>query len=128
MKTEKLEWAVYLERLRQHEFDACSLLWTMQPRNDPYQIWHSSSADGGSNFIQYNNPEVDALLEKARGEFDDATALPMYHRFSEILAQQQPYTLLFNRYNLSVASKKLGGLRSTPFDIFRLEELYFSPP
>lgn len=124
VKTARLEWAVFTERLRQHEFDACSLLWQVEPRTDPYQIWHSSAAAGGSNFIAFANREADELLVAARAEFDEEKRTAMYRRFSEILHEQEPYTLLFNRYNLSLVSKQFGGLYSTPYGILRLDEIY----
>lgn len=131
LKTQRLEWAVFTERLRQHQFDACSLLWQIQPRHDPYQIWHSSEAQGGSNFISYNNPQVDQLLVSARKEFNETKRVQMYHRLTEILYNEQPYTLLFHRYNLSLVSKRVGGVYSTPYGIFRFEDLYLrekAPP
>jgi len=124
VKSARLEWAVYTERLRKHEFDACSLLWQMAPRSDPYQVWHSSGINGGSNFISFVNPELDRILENARGEFDEGKRLAMYGRFNQILREQQPYTLLFNRYNLTMVSKKFGGIISTPYGIVSYADLY----
>src|SRR5690606_8249921 len=31
MKLSQLDWAVFMERLRRHEFQACSLLWQLRP-------------------------------------------------------------------------------------------------
>ncbi len=124
VQTSRLEWAVFMERLRKHEFDACSLLWQLYPRSDPYQIWHSSEIGGGSNYISFSNPEVDKLLESARGEFDEGRRLAAYHRFAEILHEEQPYTMLFNRSNLSLVSKAFGGIYSTPYGLFRYDEMH----
>ncbi len=118
MTAARSEWAVYTERLRKHDFDACSLIWTIEPRNDPFQVWHSSAIAGGSNFISYQNAEVDQLLERARGEFDDGRRAALYHQFNRILHQEQPYTFLFKRYNLSMVAKDVGGIVSTPYGIF----------
>jgi peptide/nickel transport system substrate-binding protein len=124
MQTSRLEWAVFTERVRRHEFDACSLLWQLYPRGDPYQIWHSGEAAGGSNFINFRNAEVDRILVQAREEFDEAKRMALYHRFSEILHEEEPYTMLFYRYNLSLVSKKFGGVYSTPYGLLRLDEFY----
>jgi peptide/nickel transport system substrate-binding protein len=120
----RLEWAVFTERLRKHEFDACSLLWQMDPRSDPYQIWHSSAVDGGSNYIGFKSVALDALLEQARAELDPGKRAALYRQLSVVLRDEQPYTLLFNRYNLSLVSKTLGGIRSTPYGILAYGELY----
>ncbi|MCK5689708.1 hypothetical protein KAI87_10585, partial [Myxococcota bacterium] len=124
VKVTYLEWAVYMERLRKHEFDACSLLWRLYPRNDPYQIWHSSEIGGGSNFISFNNAEADKLLEDARTIYDEEKRTQLYHRFSQILHEEQPYTLLFNRNHLSFISRKFGGLFSSARGLIRYEEIY----
>lgn len=125
VETARLEWAVFSERLRRHEFDACSLLWHLYPRHDPYQVWHSTSIAGGSNFISFRGGEVDTLLEQARTEFDDNKRNALYQRFSQILHDEQPYTLLFNRNNLSLVAKGLGGIYTTPYGIFRYEDFYW---
>jgi peptide/nickel transport system substrate-binding protein len=122
--TARVEWAVYTERLRKHEFDACSLLWQMEPRNDPYQVWHSSEVNGGSNFISFRNQEADSLIENARGEFDPKKRLALYRRFNRILHEEQPYTMLFNRYNLTIVSKKFSGIVSTPYGILSYADFF----
>ena len=124
VKTARIEWAVYTERLRRHEFDACSLLWQMTPRNDPYQVWHSSEINGGSNYVSFRNSEADNLIESSRHEFDDEKRLKLYRRFNAILHEEQPYTMLFNRYNLSLVSKKFGGIVSTPYGVLNYSEFY----
>jgi peptide/nickel transport system substrate-binding protein len=45
MKIQVFEWAVYIQRLEQKDFDVCLLAWTTGYEADPYQIWHSSQAD-----------------------------------------------------------------------------------
>ncbi len=122
--TTRVEWAVYTERLRRHEFDACALLWEFTPRNDPIQVWHSREIDGGSNFVAFRNAEADRLLEEARRELDDARRIELYHRFNRILHQEQPYTFLFNRNNLSLVSRRLGGIVSTPYGVLSYGDLY----
>jgi peptide/nickel transport system substrate-binding protein len=118
VKTAKLDWAVFTERLQKHDFDACSLLWTLDPRSDPFQVWHSSSAAGGSNFVSFKSGEADTLLEQARATLDPEKRAVLYRRLAAVLYIEQPYTLLFHRYNLSLVSKAFGGVRSTPYGIF----------
>ena len=59
MTERRLEFTVLVETLRDKQFDAISMAWVSDLVSDPYQLWHSSSADNrGSNFISDNNPEV----------------------------------------------------------------------
>jgi peptide/nickel transport system substrate-binding protein len=120
----RVEWAVYMERLRSHDFDACSLVWKIPPRSDPYQIWHSSEVNVGSNFVSFTNSESDRILEAARTEFDDAKRSALYRRFNRILHREQPYTMLFNRYNLSLVSRRFGGIAPTPYGVFDYANFY----
>ena len=110
---QKVEWAAYSKRLREHEFDACTLIWSGDARGDPTQIWHSKSIDGGSNYISFRNGDVDRLLEKARVTFDADERNKMYRRFGAILHDEQPYTFLYVRPRLSLVSKKLHGVKET---------------
>lgn len=101
MSIEPYEWTVYIEKLNQRDFEACMLGWTGTLDNDPFQIWHSSSFEKrGSNFIGYNNPQVDRLIVEARVEFDADKRNALYHRMHEILFDEQPYTFLFTGSSL----------------------------
>lgn len=108
----KVEWPLYTQMLRNHDFDICSLLWgSSDVVGDPYQIWHSSQASEGSNFISYKNPEVDALIEQARGEMDAEKRGELYRKFGRILYEENPYTFLYNRPSLDVIRKNVRGVR-----------------
>jgi len=62
--TERLiEFNVMQENLKDHRFDAFAQGWTLDLYEDPYQIWHSSSASNrGSNFISFKNAELPQRL------------------------------------------------------------------
>ncbi|MGI9014747.1 MAG: ABC transporter substrate-binding protein [Phycisphaerales bacterium] len=90
-----LEWSVFVERLNERQFDCVSLLWTGSPEGDPYQIWHSSQIEGrGSNFTAFNNAEADRIIEQARETIDYDERMKLWHRFHQILHEEQPYTFL----------------------------------
>ena len=99
-----LEWAVFLERLDKHEFDACIGGWVSGvTEGDMFQIWHSeSSVVGGSNYVSFKNPRVDQLIETIRGEFDFRKRLVMYQEIQRIINDEQPYNFL-------VAEKRVCG-------------------
>ena len=48
----------------------------------------------------------------------------MYWRWQELIHEEQPYTFLFNRYNLSLVSRQFGGMVSTPYGIFTYGDFY----
>lgn len=111
---QRVEWSSYTRRLRDHEFDACTLLWgSSTPRGDPTQIWHSSSIDGGSNYIGFQNDRVDEILEKARVIFEPEKRNELYREFGEILYEEQPYTFLYVRPRLSLVHERVKGVRES---------------
>ncbi|RMG17512.1 MAG: hypothetical protein D6729_08735 [Deltaproteobacteria bacterium] len=113
MAIQKVEWAAFTKRLREKEFDACTLLWGGGPRGDPTQIWHSSSIEGGSNYVSFSNPEADRLMEEARVTFDPEKRNALYREFGKILYEEQPYTWLYVRPRLELLHKRIKGARSS---------------
>lgn len=113
MDVQTVEWSGFIKRLTKHEFDATTLLWVASARQDPMQIWHSKSRDGGSNYVDFNNPEVDQIITDARVTFDADQRRVLYRRFGAILHAEQPYTLLWVRPRLTLLSKRLKGMRES---------------
>lgn len=93
-----LEWSVYLDKTKKHEFDATLAAWqlgVLPP--DEYQIWHSSQAQGeGSNYISFINAESDKILEDFRTEFDEAKRIEMLKKWQKLIYDEQPYTFLWS--------------------------------
>ena len=52
-------------------------------------------ANRGFNFCSFKNAEADRIIEAARKEFNEAKRVKMYHRFHEIIHEEQPYTFMF---------------------------------
>ncbi len=99
MNIKLLEWNTFITKLDESQFDAVVLAWSGGSVDlDPKQIWHSASAvKGGSNFIGYKNPEVDRLIDQARGEMDKQKRLPLLREVYRKIAEDAPYTFMFNR-------------------------------
>jgi len=92
----QLEWSVYVENLRDRQFDCVMLLWIGGLQSDPYQIWHSDNiGNRGSNYVGFRNAEADSLIIAARFEMDAEKRDAMYWRFQEILHDEQPYTFMY---------------------------------
>jgi len=112
-----MEWASLLDRVDKREFDAILMGWYMTPDPDPYQVWHSSQADSGSNYIGFINEESDRIIEEAREEFDRDKRIALYHRFQEILYEEQPYLFLLAPKALAAGDKRIYGIRTYPFGL-----------
>lgn len=104
---ELYEWSVFLKNfINTKHFDACILGWGLSVDPDAYEIWHSSQIEKGFNFISYQNPEVDRLLEMGRKEYDLEKRKKVYWRIHELLAEDQPYTFLYVPLGISALRKK----------------------
>lgn len=111
MDIRTMEWAAFVQHLNARKFDAVSLAWSGSFDEDPYQIWHSSQAEKGSNFIGFTNGEADQIMEQARQVFDKEKRIPMYRRFHEILHDEQPYTFLYSGPALIARDKRFENVK-----------------
>lgn len=112
----QLDWTIFLNDVKNHQFDAVVLGWQM-PTADPdaYQVWHSSqAANKGSNAISYKNARVDQILEEYRREFDAQKRIQLYKEFQEILHDEQPYTFLHVRKTVSAVHRRFEGVEVFP--------------
>ncbi len=119
VKIRILEWAAFInDFISKRRFEAVILGWTIPLDPDAYDVWHSSkTAPEELNFISYKNPEVDALLEKARSTFDQKLRKKYYDRFQEILVEDQPYTFLYVPDELVIISKRFRGIEPAPIGL-----------
>ena len=115
MTERTIDFNVMTDSLQDHQFDATTAGWTSGLVTDPYQIWHSSSSKNrGSNYVSFNNPEADRLIEQARLEFDDEKRKQIYWRFQEIIHEEQPYTFLFYGQEAAAYSKRFQNTNFVP--------------
>jgi microcin C transport system substrate-binding protein len=125
MELKFMEWNSFIKTLDTGNFDSLALRWVGGDIDwDPKQIWHSSSAvAGGSNFINYQNPEVDKLIDEAREIMEKKPRIEKLRKAFEIIANDAPYVFLFNDKYLHYAiSKRVG----QPGETFEYEAGYTS--
>jgi peptide/nickel transport system substrate-binding protein len=67
-------------------------------RSDPdeivFNLFHNTTAEKGFNFIGYNNPAYDAVVEKQRSELDPDARRLLVREAQTILAADQPNMML----------------------------------
>ncbi len=109
----ELDWTIFLNDVKNHQFDAVVLGWQMSTTEpDAYQVWHSSqAANKGSNAISYKNVRVDEILEQYRREFDAQKRIEMYKEFQQILHEEQPYTFLYVGKRVSAVHRRFKASR-----------------
>ncbi|MCS7297852.1 MAG: ABC transporter substrate-binding protein [Bacteroidia bacterium] len=91
-----LEWSVFLERTKKHDFDAYIGAWigSHNPQ-DLKQIWHTQSwTEGGSNYTGFGNERTDRIIEEIRQELNKEKRDSLYRLFHKIVYDEQPYIFL----------------------------------
>jgi peptide/nickel transport system substrate-binding protein len=98
LKLSALEFAQLIARTDDWKFDTILMGWSLVPHDDPYQIWDGSQATvkKSSNFIGYQNPAADKIIEAARLEYDDAKRSAMYNQLHQIIHDDYPVCFLLN--------------------------------
>ena len=107
-----IEWASFISRfIKTGDFDVVVLGWGLGLDPDQFSIWHSSqNAAGQFNFINYNNPVVDKLLEQGRTELNPEKRMKIYHEFAKVLLADSPIVYLSAGYGLSAIHKRVKGI------------------
>ncbi len=96
LEVKALDWALYLDELKKHKCQLFYQGWVKQPRpDDEKQIFHTSSANGGSNYMNFGNAETDAMIEQIRTEMDETKRNELYKKFQVIEHEQVPYIFLY---------------------------------
>jgi len=113
----RYEWAIFTRNLTSHSFDATTLGWAFGFEQDPYQVWHSSQAEKGSNFVGYKNKEVDRLIEEARVTLSKKKRDEIFKKIHRIIHKDQPYTFLFCTPNLVAVSRRFENVRAYPLGL-----------
>ncbi|RBY84120.1 ABC transporter substrate-binding protein [Blastococcus sp. TF02A-30] len=92
---ETLDFATWLDRQGQGDFDAFYLGWL--GNLDPaayYQEQHQT--DGPNNYQGYSNPEVDQLLQQGSTETDEDARKEIYDQAARIIVDDVSYLYLYN--------------------------------
>jgi peptide/nickel transport system substrate-binding protein len=112
MKYRPMEWSVMLQHLQDHDFDATSLgFGDPDVYTDPFEIWHSSQAKNGQNWVSFNDPAVDKLIEEGRREFDEGKRTTLWRALGREIHSQQPFMMLTVSPELEAVKKKFRGVK-----------------
>jgi peptide/nickel transport system substrate-binding protein len=75
---------------------------------DAYPIWHSTSSKlGGFNFVSYENPKVDNLIEKGNNTVNRDELGKIYKDIFKIITDDLPYLFLYIPDSISAVNKNI---------------------
>jgi ABC-type transport system substrate-binding protein len=114
MDIRSLEWGKYLGDLKQQKIQVFYGSWITDPRNDdPKQLWHTESRNGGSNYTGFGDSKTDQLIEKIGAELDDTKRNVMYHEWQQILHDEVPYIFLNNQKARNVVNNRFDNINAS---------------
>src|SRR2546421_3018941 len=102
------DWSILMKKLNERTFDAITLAWSTSVESDIYQMFHSSQIkDQGDDFMNYENKELDQVIDKARTTLDRDKRMALWHRAHQIIHEDQPYTFLVQRRNMGFMDQRI---------------------
>jgi peptide/nickel transport system substrate-binding protein len=101
--------ASILAGLREGTLEASLFNWTMGDLHDPSPS-STLRSDGGDNFFQYSNPEMDRLIDEGESIVDPEGRRLVYDRTQELFAEEVPALILHFNQSLVVFSNRMQGL------------------
>lgn len=123
LKLNAMEFASSLQAANRGDFETYLVAWS--GRVDPDgNIWTFSHSGGGQNDGKYSNPEVDRLLDEARGVTDPAARRALYAKVWEIALRQDRHRMyLWHRKNIVAHSTRLSGFVPVADGLIRPQDL-----
>lgn len=101
------EWTIFIEETKKHDFDLIIGGWVGDPINDdPIQIWHTKSYNGGSNYVGFGDRYSDALIDQLRTELDATKREALFYQFQQMVHDQIPYIFLYQPKNRLILNKR----------------------
>ncbi len=110
IKVQAFEWTVFLEEFVETDnFDAVVLAWGGGGINpDLHTIWHSSQTHHyEQNHVGYQSAAADELIMKIRSTYDEAEQVRLGHQLHRLIAEDQPYTFLYEPLKPQVFDKRI---------------------
>jgi ABC-type transport system substrate-binding protein len=93
------------------------------PDKNVHQFFHSK---GTVNRTNYNNADMDRILDEARATTDPAARLKLYRQVNNLLARDLPYLFLNYFDNYAIANPSVNGIVAVPDGLIRVDRVWKS--
>lgn len=117
LKLNKVAYATSREMMDKGDFDLMLGVWSPD-FGDPYMFmnyWFDSNNHGlAGNRAFYSNPQVDELLKQAATNNDQNARLALYKEIQDIVLDEAPYILLYQKDFILPMSKNVKGFIYNP--------------
>ena len=127
VEIQQTEFATFLKDLHRRRFQMFDTGWIADypdPENFLDILFHSESSNNHAN---YNNPEVDALLEQARTETEEAARYGLYNRIEQMIVDDAPWIpLWYSGESYLLVKPNVHDYLQTPLIIPKLRYVYLT--
>lgn len=107
---------------KDRDYDLVLSQWSFDRNEDIYEQFHSK---GASNFVGYNNPNVDKLLDEARAAGDPQKKKALLRQVHAAIAKDEPMVFLWTLDSYSALSTKVRNVVVHPFYFFTWAEDWY---
>ena len=125
VQLQQVEWATYLEDLKQHKYQLYSDIGWIADYPDPQNfldlLFHSGSLENNS---LYSNAQVDKVLEQARLETKDEARLKLYQQAEQMIVDDAPWIPLWFTKSYVLVKPYIKGYDVTPMIVPQLKDVY----
>lgn len=125
VEVEKADWEDFQDRIAQRDYDMVLAGWHLSFLPDFSFAFHSTQRDAG-NFIQYQNDDMDEILENIFGAANQNQKQEEWGRFQRLFVEEMPYISLFYKNHAILHRETLkGDLKPHAFNLFNgIENAY----
>ena len=124
-----MEWGSYIEKVDDGDTEIFRLGWVDSDPDPDYFVYNTfhSSNIGGTNSAQYDNPEMDEMLEKGRTMPVGEEREELYREINEILMDDAPWIPIYFYRDLTVSKPYVNGLRLSPRGAEPYTDVWINP-
>jgi peptide/nickel transport system substrate-binding protein len=123
MQIQTEEFATYQQECQSHKFEACNVNWSgrIDPDGNMYAWWHTK---GDFNDSLYSNSQVDAWLEDARTNADQAKRKQDYDSAQKQIVHDAPYVFTTFGVSAQISNNKIHAFTLYPDLMIRMAEVW----
>lgn len=125
MQPDPQEWANFLKKINDRDYEAAFSGWGSVIDDDLYQIFDSAFIAGtGDDYIQFKDPEVDKAIETARITPDHDKRTALWRKCDDLLYDDQPYSFLYTTMEMDFVDSRFKGVEATRIGLNPFQEWY----
>ena len=121
----QVDWDAFQQNLYDNVFQLFMLGWVADYPDPEDFLDIQFHSDSEQNHSRYNDSEVDAVLEEARGEADHEERMALYRKAEDMIVNAAPWVPIYHGINYVLVKPYVEGLMITPQGEYRLNDARF---